>query len=207
MKNLISVFFILLLTACTVPQWRVAQAKVPEPLQKPAKQVEGERQAADFVARTITAPAETIPVAQKLSASLGVPDKPIVATDLNQGRDEALLALLKGMQQQQDALAKLNAQLAKYEGKKIEGTGVNVFGFAVSLPVLGMIALCIFCPGAIGVLFWLLKKARGALTATVQGVQNFKEENPQAAKAINTALNGAQDEAHKLLVKKIKSKL
>lgn len=207
MKKFIPLLLIFVMTACTVPQWRVAQAKVPEPLQKPAKQVEGERQAADLIARTVREPEQIIPVAQKLSASLGAPDKPITTTDLDKARDEALLALLKGMQQQQDALAKLNAQLAKYEGKKIEGTGVNVFGFAVSLPVLGVIALCIFCPGAIGVLFWLLKKARGALAATVQGVQDFKKENPQAAKTINIALDGAQDKAHKLLVKKIKSKL
>lgn len=207
MLRSLSLLFVLMLAGCRLPQWRVFEANVPAPLVKEEKQVEAERSAADLVARTITEPRQMIAVAQKLSESLGAPEKQIDATDLNQARDKALVLLLKGIQRQQEQLDQLNAKLEKYEGKKIEGTGVNVFGFAVSLPVIGLIALCVLFPSVAGVLFWLLRKFKGALTATIKGIQDYKNDNPGASAAIVEKLDRAQDRSHKLLVRKIKSKL
>lgn len=210
MKTTLRIIFIILamsLTGCKTPQWRIFQAKVPDPIVKQDVQIEAERAAADLVARIITAPAEAIPVAQKLSESLGVPESPIVQTKPTKARDEALEGLREGMQQQQQDLSDLNERLAKYDGKKIEGTGVNMFGFAVSLPVLGLIALAIFCPSAIGVMWWIIKKTKGALVATIKGVQDFKDDNPTAVESLNSALASTQDAAHKSLIKKLKLNL
>jgi hypothetical protein len=197
----------MLLGACSVPQMRVFQQEVPKPTEKSQQQIEAERSAADLLARKVTEPAEMIPVAQKLSDSLGVPTHPIAYEDLNKARGDALDRLLKGMIKEQNDALELNRKLDKYDGKKIEGTGFNMFGVAVSGPILIIIALCIFFPGTITVIFWILRRVRGTLVSTVQGIQNFKEENPEVAKALNNALKGAQDEAHKVLVKKIKSTL
>jgi len=202
---------LLALSGCNTPQWRVFQSKVPAPLVKSEVQVEAERAGADLVARTVTAPPEIIPVAQKLSESLGAPEYPIIQVNAAKASKEALNGLQSGIIRAQESRVELNEQLAKFDGKKIEGTGVNVFGFAVSLPVLGLIALAIFCPGVFGWLWWCAKKAgklaEGALTATVSAVQDFKAENPNSKLAINQKLDGKQDEAHKALVRKIKLKL
>jgi len=203
----LSLTALLLCTACQAPQWRVGQAKVPEPLFRPVVQVEAERAAARLLAETITSPPEMLPVAQALSASLGQPADPVIEKTLLKAQIEALSSLRAGIVEAQEELVDHNAALAKFQGKKVEGTGVNLFGFAVSLPVLGLVALCILCPGAIGVLFWLLRQTRGALVSTVQGIQNFKTSNPQIAQDIVEKLDRAQDEAHKTLVRKIKSKI
>jgi hypothetical protein len=197
---------VLLLSGCKTPQLRIFQSKVPAPISKPAAQVEGERQAADYVARTITAPAESVPVAQKLSASLGEPEHRIEAKTPEKGSNEAIKSLADGLKENQGQLVLLNERLSKVDGKKIEGTGFNMFGFAVSLPVLGLIALAIFCPSSIGVMWWLLKKTKGALVATIQGVQDFKESNPDIAVKLNTALAATQDAAHKATISIIKQK-
>ena len=199
---LVALLFIV--SGCHAPQWRVFQSKVPEPLQKPAIQIEAERASADLVARTITAPPEAVPVAQKLSESLGTPEHPITQTKPAKARDEALDGLQSGIREAQQNLADLNERLAKYDGKKIEGTGVNVFGFAVSLPVIGLIALAIFCPS---LFFWVLStlfKVKGALVATVKAGQDFKDEHPELKKSFNDAMDKAQDATHKVLISKLK---
>jgi len=194
----------MLLQACSSTQWRGFQSKVPAPLVKPATQVEAERASADLVARAVTAPPEIIPVAQKLSESLGAPDNPITQANPAKAAKQATTSLTMGIVEAQKLRDDLNDKLAKFYGKKIEGTGVNLFGFAVSLPVLGLIALAIFCPG---VLLWLLAKSRGALIATIKGIQSFKAFNPSASISLNSALDSAQDAAHKALVKKLKAKI
>jgi len=195
---------LILPSGCNAPQWRVFQSKVPAPLAKPAIQVEAERASADLVARTVTAPSEIIPVAQKLSYSLGAPEHPITQANQANAAKQAVTSLTMGIVEAQQLRDGLNDKLAKYDGKKIEGTGVNLFGFAVSLPVLGLIVLAIFCPG---VLLWLLANSRGALIATIKGIQSFKAFNPSASISLNSALDSAQDAAHKALVKKLKAKL
>lgn len=205
--GLIIIAVCLLLAGCHAPQWRVFQSKVPAPISKPAAQVEGERQAADYVARTITAPAESVPVAQKLSASLGEPEHRIESKTPEKGSNEAINALANGVKESQSQIVRLNERLDKFDGKKIEGTGFNVFGFAVSLPVLGLIALAIFCPSLFLVLLSTLKRVKGALVATIQGVQAFKAANPELSEEINTKLDQAQDATHKALISKLKLKI
>jgi hypothetical protein len=204
MASRIAILCLILLVGCNAPQWRVFQSKVPAPLVKSAVQIEAERASADLVARTITAPLEIVPVAQKLSESLGVPEHPITQASHAKAAKQATTSLTMGIVEAQQIRDDLNDKLAKFDGKKIEGTGVNLFGFAVSLPVLGLIALAIFCPG---VLIWILANSRGALFATIKGIQSFKASNPYASISLDSALDSAQDAAHKALVKKLKAKL
>jgi hypothetical protein len=198
---------LLAFSGCNVPQWRVFQSKVPAPLVKSAVQIEAERAGADLVARTIEKPVELVPVAQKLSESLGAPEHPITQANTTTAAKDALDGLREGIKAKQHDLDKQNKLLAQYEGKKIEGTGVNVFGFAVSLPVIGLIALCIFFPGALGILLRMFLRVRGALKATIAAGQAFKEENPAFAKSFNDTMTKAQDQVHQAIVKKIKAKL
>lgn len=199
----------LVVLGCNAPQWRVFQSKVPAPLAKSAVQVEAERAGADLVARTIEKPVELVPVAQKLSESLGAPEHPITQSKPIKARGEALDGLNDGIKESQRQLVLLNEKLSKVDGAKIEGTGVNVFGFAVSLPIIGLIALCIFFPSTIGVLWWLLKKSKGALVATIKGVQDFKDSQPvpEVVTELNASLSKKMDDSHKKLVKKIKATL
>lgn len=192
-------------TGCQLSQWRVFQSKVPEPLQKPAVQVEAERQSADWLAKTVSAPPEAVPVAQKLAASLGEPEHPIAAKTPQIGSNEALTQLTIGIVEAQRLRDDLNEKLAKYEGKKIEGTGFNVFGLSMSLPVLGVIAALIFFPGvAIPLLASTLKRVRGTLAAVVQGVQDYKDGKETD---LDTALSKRMDAAHKMQIKKVNAKL
>jgi hypothetical protein len=198
--------FVLMLTlsGCQVPQWRIFQAEVPKKIEKQSVQIEAEREAAKLVAATITEPDEMVTVAAALSESLGEPEKPINPKKLDTARDKALAALLKGMQNQQKQLERLNAKLEKYEGKAIEGTGFNLFG----LTPIAAIALAFLCPSVvIPILIFMGKRTKAALISTVEGIQSFKKENPEVAVALTTALKGAHDKAHGAIVKKIKSKL
>lgn len=205
MRRLIPVIVLVVAFAgCQFPQWRVGQAKVPEPMDRPKAQVEAERQAADLVARTIKEPEEMIPVAQKLSESLGAPQKQIDATDLNKARDEALALLLRGMLRQQKQLDELNTKLAKYQGKEIEGTGFNLFGPSMSLVVISLIALGVICPPAATLMFFLLRKTRDALKTTITNVEKFSEAEPEAAAKLKDLQSKAMDSVHKKLVRKLK---
>jgi hypothetical protein len=67
----------------------------------------------------------------------------------------------------------------------------------------------VHCPGAVGVLFFLLRRMRSALAATVEGIESFKESQPrdEVTTELETALSKKMDTAHKSLIKKIKSKI
>ena len=201
MRRYVPLLLIVALCGC---QWRVLQTKVPGPVEKSPQQIEAERQSADLVARTIEEPKEMIPVAQKLSESLGAPKEQINAVDLNKARDEALALLLKGMQRQQADLAKLNEKLTKLQGKEIEGTGFNLFGPSMGLGIIALIALGILCPPAATLMFFILKRTREALKTTVSNIEKFSEDEPEAAEKLKSLQSRAMDKVHKTLVKKLK---
>jgi len=200
----------LLLSGCQslLPQWRLFQKKVPAPIVKPAAQIETERRTADYIARTVETPPQLKPMAADLSESLGRPEKPIPA-DTTADEAEARMraewqkALLKSQQQ----IDQLNALLAKSEGKKIEDTGINVFGFSVGGAALALIVLCVMFPPVATVLWAVFKRVSGALTSTASGISNFIRDNPDAGEKLKAALAKTQDAAHKQIISKIKAKL
>ena len=188
-----------------IPNWRIFQAKVPEPIVKNDAKIEVDRQVADYIARTIEQPVQLKPLAASLSESLGHPKKPMAVADDSEERLQAMLnkALLDTQRQRDD----LNNRLEKTEGKKIEGTGVNVFGFAVSGTVLVIIALCVAFPPIGGVIWFIVQRIYGALSRTTQGIGKFMEENPDAGERLQSYLSRAHDRADKNIIRKIKAKL
>ncbi len=198
----------LLLSGCAslMPQWRLFQKKVPAPIVKPAAQVEVERQAAEYIARTVEKPVELKPIAIGLSKSLGVPEKPILEAPAEAAPDfyDAWMKVLKKEQEQRD---ELNAMLAKTEGKKIEGTGYNVFGFSVGAAGLALIILLVMFPPLATIIWAIFTRVSGALTTTAKGIAEFVKENPDAGKRLKDKLAQTQDAVHKQVISKIKSKI
>lgn len=196
----------LFLAGCQLPQWRVFQTKVPEPIVKGPRAVEVERQAADLLAKRIEKPVELIPVAQRLSASLGLPEKPLEGDTANLAPD-TVKALEKELLRSQGELAALNKLLEKNEGKEVEGTGINIFGASFSLGVVAIVVLCIMFP-PIGLVLWtIFKRLSGALTTTAKGISNYISENPEAGEKLKGYLAKTQDAAHKATIRNIKAKL
>lgn len=196
----------LFLAGCQLPQWRVFQTKVPEPIVKGPRAVEVERQAADLLAKRIEKPVELIPVAQQLSASLGRPEHPLEGTTAELA-PETVKALEKELLHTQGQLDKLNKLLTKNEGKKVEGTGINVFGVSFGLGAVGLVVLCFMFP-PIGLVLWsIFKRLSGALTSTAKGISNYISENPEAGEKLKGYLAKTQDAAHKAIISNIKAKL
>lgn len=200
----------LALTGCQslLPEWRLFQKKVPAPIVKPAAQIETERRTADYIARTVTEPPQIKAMARDLSESLGKPEHPIAA-DTAPDDAEARMARewQKVLLKQQEQLDQLNALLAKSEGKKIEGTGINVFGFSVGAAGLALIVLCVMFPPLATILWAIFKRVSGALHSTAQGIAEFVKDNPDAGEKLKDYLSKTQDAAHKQIIRKLKSQL
>ena len=194
----------LALSGCfSVPQWRVAQAKVPTPVVKTEKQTEAERQAADYIARTIETPIALKPVAQELSSSLGEPKAPI--KEGPKAADQAVAALHRGQLDQQAQIDRLNRLLAKHQGKEIEGTGVNLFAPTTGLGFIGLIAACIFVPGFLTFVLFVIRRAYGTLRVLVTKIREFEIAEPEAAAKLTESLGRGMDRSHKLLVRSLKA--
>lgn len=199
-------FSLFTLAGCLhAPEWRVAQAKVPEPIVKSEKQIEAERQAADLIARKIETPVELKPVAQELSSSLGEPKAPI--KDTPKAPDEALEALRAGQRKQQEQITQLNRRLSKFQGKEIEGTGVDLFAPTTALGVVGLIAACIFVPGFLTFVLFFIRRLFATIRVLVSKIQEFEAEEPEAAAKLKNSLSRGMDSAHKAMVRSVKAKL
>lgn len=207
-SHIFLVLSVFLLAGCQslMPEWRIFQKKVPAPIVKPAAQVELERQAAEYIARNVEKPVELKPIAVGLSKSLGVPDKPVMAIPAEAGPDfyDEWMKVLKKEQEQRD---ELNAMLAKQEGKKIEGTGYNIFGFSVGAAGLALIVLMVMFPPLATIIWAIFTRVSGALTTTAKGIAEFVKENPDAGKRLKEKLAQTQDAVHKQVISKIKAKI
>lgn len=200
----------LMLSGCAslLPEWRLFQKKVPAPIVKPASQVETERRTADYIARTVEQPPQLKGMARDLSESLGKPEHPIAADATPDDAEERMAReWQKALRKQQEQLDQLNALLAASEGKKIEDTGINVFGFSVGAAGLALVVLCVMFPPLATILWAIFKRVSGALHATAQGIANFVKDNPDAGEKLKDYLSKTQDAAHKQIIRKLKSQL
>lgn len=211
---------VLLLGGClSTPQWRVAQAKVPEPIVKTTKQTEAERQGAVYLAKTLREvdafiqqyhpntpiakkTQEATQVADLLSASLGQPRVPL--KDTPQAGADTIAALQAGLRDAQRQLEVLNGRLAKYQGKEIEGTGVNLFAPVSGLGFVGLIAACIFIPGFLAFLLLVVRRLYATIRFLVAKIQEF---HPAEDAPIKQALGRAMDSTHKAIVKAVRADL
>ena len=194
------------ISGCQLPQWRVFQKKVPGPLVKAESVVELERQSADFIARNVIEPPELKPIAEKLSQSLGAPKEPILESPAK-AEDEFAKAWNKELLKTQEQIRELNDELAALNGKKVEDTGFNVFGPSMGLLVVGVVALLVMFPPLATVLWWLMKRASGALTRTAKGISDYIKDNPTDGQRLKEYLKKSQDAIDREVIAKIRAKL
>lgn len=207
MRLPVTALLCLLLAGCAVPQWRVFQKKVDaEMAQKPAAQVEAERQGAKFIVEASAAisadPAQQIAdihsVAIPLSSSLGEPKKQIKIAD----QIAVIKALESGLRAEQKKAEAWKAFATKYAGKPLEDTGINLAGPAGILGMVGIIAACIACPAFGYAILRLLPLLWGYFRRTTAAINEFAASNPDAAEQLKDTLSRRMDEAHKALVRK-----
>lgn len=209
MRKLAVILACLCLSGCAsmLPQWRLFQKKVPAPIVKPAAQIETERRTADYIARKIEWKSPVKTMALNLSASIGRPERPIADDDEAVIEQRMRVEWDKVLLKEQDQRAELNERLTAQEGKKIEGTGYNIFGFSVGFAGLALIVLCVMFPPLATILWAVFKRVSGALTSTATGISNFIKDNPDAGEKLKGYLAKTQDAAHKQIISKIKAKL
>lgn len=179
---------LLFLSACTMAEFRVGQKKVPDPIAKTDKQIEGERQAADLLAKGIKEPPSLKPVAQGLSDSLGKPEKPLVSTspttaEVDTASVLALQRLESGMVKMQQQIEAQNKFIAKYSGTKLEGTGFDLMGPGSFLLVVGLIVLAVLCPPIITLMFFALRRLKAAAGIVVNEIESAAKD-PEAKAAV-----------------------
>lgn len=198
--------FFLLLTGCALPPWRVFQKSVPaNQSEKPARQIEGEKQGAALI-RELTTPPVADPihavqqvheVALGLTASLGEPEKPVRLED----QAAVIAALRAGNAAKEHQLDEWKKFGRKYGGKELEDTGVNLAGPAGVLGLLGVIAACVLCPAFGYLLLRVVPLLWGFFRQTTAGISTFIAAHPEAGEQLKTALAKKMDEAQKRLVR------
>ena len=194
MKALL-VISLLLFSSCSL---RVFQDKVPQPIEKTNKHKEAEKEATYYLANNIQSPLEAKELAKVLSYSLGVPsdtdnDNRVIKNKLTQSISEL----------NKDRL-ELNKNLKKNAGLKIEGTGFDIMPYMSVTSIVLIIALCVFCPAIISVAFFIIKRLKGALTAMVSAIEDYKKDEPEKAQKLKQALATNLDQSHKRLVSKLR---
>lgn len=197
-----SLVLLLLLSGCALSPMRLFQAKVPEPVLKAPVQLEAERASADLIARKLETPIELRPVAAKLSASLGAPMKPFDLPTVAQSANAASSNLDKGMVDMQKQLTALNLQLATYQGKTIEGTGLSLLGPGMATIVIGLIVLGVVFPPAFTMMGFAYKRLKATASIVVDQLDQAAKapETAAAVQAIKSKLSSEMDTAHKQVI-------
>lgn len=196
-----------LLNGCSLlPKWKINQKTVPAAYVKTVQDLEAEKQAALFISQSIIAPEYLIPVAKSLSLSIGLPAVAFAAPHSVAGASQVSAKTNLVISHVQDARQKQDDFLNKYQGKTIEGTGFDVLAPAGGLGILGIIALLVFVPGSLSVLFWIIARLRGTVRTVATGIENFKAANPTVVQDLNNSLSKAMDEVHKKIVDEVKAK-
>jgi hypothetical protein len=200
---------VLLLTGCSLPSWRVFQAKVdPKLAQTPSEAVEAQRAGAAFI-RQKSATVEPNPtqqiqqiheVATGLSASLGEPKKPVTAADY----ERTIAELRSGQLAAQARAEKWKAFAAKYAGKPLEDTGINLAGPAGLLGLVGLVVACVACPSLGYLVLRVLPLLWGFFRHTTSAIDEFATEHADAAECLKGKLSRRMDAAHKALVRRRK---
>lgn len=207
MRKLLTVCLLtLMVMGCsTVRDWRTGQETVPVHQPITAQQREVERQAADYLARSVESPEEAKPVAEGLSGLMGKPVDELNDTDL----------LVKGLRAELSASRKridaLEGWMRDNEGKTIEGTGWQPFGWLPGtswLWIAGIIAfVAIGGLSIVGPLFSAMFKLRRTVRSVVRGVENFSLQDPIAAKQLKQQLKGVMPPQQQIIIDKEKLRI
>lgn len=191
----------------SVPQWRVFQKEVPDPVTKSEKQIEAERQSADLLARKIEQPVELKPVAQTLSESLGRPENPIEGEDIGKTSREATKAVSVAVRDYQERRDEQDDWLRRYAGLDIENTGVNLFGGSVVLSLGAVVALMVLVPGFGSLVIFMIRRIYASGKEVVEGIEVFKQAEPDKAAELEEWLSSYMNRKAKNDVAKMREHL
>lgn len=191
---------------------RVFQKKVPTNTEKPPVQVEAEKSAAELI-QLITTPPVKNPekvvgdvheIATGLSNSLGKPEVPVKLED----QSRVIADLRNGLLAKDKQLEAWKAFGRKYAGKELEGTGVDLGPWLGTGGLIGVIALCIFVPGAGFVILRVVPVLWGMVRRMATGVEAFAVAMPAEGDKLKHAfLDRSMNEIDKTIVKKRKKKI
>jgi hypothetical protein len=189
------ILFIILSAGCSL---RVFQDKVPPPVEKQNRHIDEERKSAYWLAQNVDEPKPAKGIAENLSSSLGYPSE--IEAD-GEVVEISLSKLLSTHQAEQDALKK---KLTELDGAEIEGTGFNLLPAMSGLGIVGIIALCIFCPALITVGVFVIKRLKSCLSTIVKAIDEHTFIEPASAKLLKEKLSREMDKSHKKLVEGIR---
>lgn len=183
----------LALAGCALPQWRVFQKRIdPKLAEKPAAQVEAERQGARFIVDKSASlgvdPAAQIAgihaVAVPLAASLGEPARPVAPAD----QAAVIEALRKGLRAEQAKAEQWREFARKYAGRPLEDTGINLAGPAGFVGLMLVIAACVLVPGLPYLLLRVVPVLWGGLRQAARGIEQIAEKAPSAVAELKEEL-------------------
>jgi len=205
MKRTLAFILILALSGCTLPSWRVFQAKVPE-VKQSTEQREAEKRAIAVIDEVTSPPVadtakavETVhAISAPLRASVGEPEKPVTRNDA----DKIIGELRRGIKDRDEKIEAWKKWAKKYSGKELEETGINLAGPAGLAALVGIIALCVVFPAFGYVLLRALPLLWGFFRRTTSAISEFTLANPDAGEKLKVQLSRRMDDAHKKLVKK-----
>jgi len=212
MRRTLAILSLFALAGCALPQWRVFQKQIDPKLgEKSPQQVEAERQGASYLMQKSAVvepdPANQIQqihaVATPLSQSLGEPKKPVTIED----KDAVIKELRKGLLNAQKKDEQWQAFARKYAYSELEGTGYNLAGPAGIIGLAAIAAACIFIPGFLTFLLFVIRRMRSGIQQMAQAVEEYQIENPKAAAELKEHLSSTMDTAAKKLVKREKNYL
>lgn len=181
-----------LVSSCS--SFQLFEKQVPDPVRKSIKHQEYEKQGAYFLARNTEDKNEL--VANALSRSIGTPKKKEEDADTIESK------LFEVNSDFENRRVILNQELESFSGKKIEGTGMNVFPFFSSFGIIAVVALLVLFPGTITILFFILRRTRSAMANIVDGIEQFSKDDPEHCKHLDDLLEKRLDRREKQCLKK-----
>ena len=182
----------LLISSCGT--MNILEKKVPDPVRKTNQHKEYEKQASYYLASNTQN--ENQLVANALSRSIGTPKK----KETNPNTIESNLFYQNS--NYENRRSELNDELELFSGKKIEGTGINLFPFFSSFGVIALIAVLVLFPSATTILFFVLRRTKTAMANVVEGIQEFSRDDPDHAKKLDELLEKKLDRREKQQLKK-----
>jgi hypothetical protein len=192
MMKAILISLCILISSCG--SMNILEKKVPDPVRKSNQHKEIEKQASYYLASNTKN--ENQLVANALSRSIGTPKK----KETNPNTIESNLFYQNS--EYENKRIKLNDELETFAGKKIEGTGINLFPFFSSFGVIALIAVLVLFPSATTILFFVLRRTRTAMANVVEGIQEFSRDDPDHAKKLDELLEKKLDRREKQQLKK-----
>lgn len=192
MMKTILISLCILISSCG--SMHILEKKVPDPVRKSNQHKEIEKQASYYLASNTQN--ENQLVANALSRSIGTPKK----KETNPNTIESNLFYQNS--EYENKRIKLNDELETFAGKKIEGTGINLFPFFSSFGVIALIAVLVLFPSATTILFFVLRRTKTAMANVVEGIQEFSRDDPDHAKKLDELLEKKLDRREKQQLKK-----